>query len=590
MVLSNHSHSNALPSSPTRSMTISATPLATLFPYAFPPNKRANTLAIKNALAALLTPSQGQRYWTLLCSLLTGRISRDEFEFGWVSELDLDESDEGEGELARRVEELHNALLLSILYNTTRAAQPPAGVLHAGWGNKRKRGSEESGQVSLLYGLATPGDAREDPLGEVQGKQKRVKAIVGGMTMAERRRIKAIHAASLKEQQANKNKTATAAALASTINPATPPPPPSAAGLKTPNMQPQELARIQSTPTLLESRELPDLQTMQDRMLGQAYMYAAASAAQEAKREAALAATVPPTQPQKSQQVLQIEPQASMLACVALNVSALLSLCRSSVLMTLPRQHYMRDILTTLIDLAPVAQNAGVTKKQAVSLRDSQLHKNKKATITALQMSSLIQSAPSLLHAQNMPSVERFLAHQHLRSRLPASSASSGDPPRIVKRELDTPTEEAMVQSQIKPEEPADMSMDIDPALLSPPKPNGSQAKTESLEMSLEAMLFPESVQPEKVTDNGVREKDGELDLPKKKKKVIVLDDDDEEGENQRPTTTAGRKGSVHAVAQSDESDEENEDDKRRGIEVRGRKELYELLASILQKGKNLRT
>ena len=41
---------------------------------------RADTLALKEALAELLPPEQGQDYWNALGNLLVGRITRDEWE------------------------------------------------------------------------------------------------------------------------------------------------------------------------------------------------------------------------------------------------------------------------------------------------------------------------------------------------------------------------------------------------------------------------------------------------------------------------------------------------------------------------------
>ena len=93
--------------------------LTAAYPLPFPPPaaaKRANTLLLKHKLADLLTPEQGEAYWTLLCSLLTGKITREEFELGWAEHLSEAEAALGPGEL----EYVHNSLLFSILYNTSK--------------------------------------------------------------------------------------------------------------------------------------------------------------------------------------------------------------------------------------------------------------------------------------------------------------------------------------------------------------------------------------------------------------------------------------------------------------------------------------
>jgi hypothetical protein len=100
--------------------------------------------------------------------------------------------------------QLHNALLLSILYNTTRPTLPPSSVRHTGW-HKRKRdklgnkledsdpkrrqikakvmalGKKERGDIKALA-LVTgsvadvKGNARVDPIGMKQGRQEALRA------------------------------------------------------------------------------------------------------------------------------------------------------------------------------------------------------------------------------------------------------------------------------------------------------------------------------------------------------------------------------------------------------------------------------
>jgi hypothetical protein len=44
------------------------------------PGKRADTLAIKEALAQYLSPQDGRLYWAALVDFLTGKITREEWD------------------------------------------------------------------------------------------------------------------------------------------------------------------------------------------------------------------------------------------------------------------------------------------------------------------------------------------------------------------------------------------------------------------------------------------------------------------------------------------------------------------------------
>lgn len=167
-------------------------PLTPAYPYPFPPPptvKRANTLLIKHKLVELLPPELGEIYWSLLCSLITGKITREEFELGWNEHLAA--ASEGAGVIDStggrqhainhdELAYLHNALLLSILYNTTKPTLPPASVAHQGWTSKRKRG-----------GIDAMGEGPgADPLGEHARKRRRLKRLVAGMTKGEKKRLR----------------------------------------------------------------------------------------------------------------------------------------------------------------------------------------------------------------------------------------------------------------------------------------------------------------------------------------------------------------------------------------------------------------
>ena len=82
---------------------------------------------------------------------------------------------------------MHNALLLSILYNTTRASLPPAALQHSGW-HKRKRDKD---------GSKVP---ERDP------KRRKVKATVMAIGKRERAELKMLGLAPRKESEREKLK------------------------------------------------------------------------------------------------------------------------------------------------------------------------------------------------------------------------------------------------------------------------------------------------------------------------------------------------------------------------------------------------
>lgn len=53
-------------------------PLPSLLPLPEEGVKRADVLALKLRLAALLSPGEGQRYWTALVGFMQGKINREE--------------------------------------------------------------------------------------------------------------------------------------------------------------------------------------------------------------------------------------------------------------------------------------------------------------------------------------------------------------------------------------------------------------------------------------------------------------------------------------------------------------------------------
>ncbi|MBW0509685.1 hypothetical protein O181_049400 [Austropuccinia psidii MF-1] len=103
--------------------------------YPPPPDKRADSLAIKQAIAQSLSEQDGVAYWSLLVSFIKGKLDRIQFESQTQQILN-----------SEKLVGLHNALILSILYNTTRPDSPPLNppdrpnlyTTGEGW-HKRKR-------------------------------------------------------------------------------------------------------------------------------------------------------------------------------------------------------------------------------------------------------------------------------------------------------------------------------------------------------------------------------------------------------------------------------------------------------------------
>ena len=84
--------------------------------------KRADVLSLKTRLCALLPDELGAEYWAALCAFIQGRCTRA--ELSRVTSLALK---------SHEARDLHNQLVLAILFNTTRQTRPPAQFRHAGW-------------------------------------------------------------------------------------------------------------------------------------------------------------------------------------------------------------------------------------------------------------------------------------------------------------------------------------------------------------------------------------------------------------------------------------------------------------------------
>ncbi|OAV96244.1 hypothetical protein PTTG_03453 [Puccinia triticina 1-1 BBBD Race 1] len=227
--------------------------------YPPPPNKRADTLAIKQAIADALSEDDGRAYWASLVKFLTGKLDRTEFE-AQTARLLQSESLVG----------LHNALILSILYNTTRPDPATTNPLKdpetppttgEGW-HKRKRPPAPPVAPPKIKTKSV----EKDP------KKRKLKEAVMALGHRERNRLKQI--ASLKEEELVK------------LNAQQPLPRPLSACQylypeRTENVMSTPLAskmkissstlyqdymRCQQAPVCSESKQLPDFDTLKDRM------------------------------------------------------------------------------------------------------------------------------------------------------------------------------------------------------------------------------------------------------------------------------------------------------------------------------------
>ncbi|BGO93752.1 hypothetical protein NBRC10512_006563 [Rhodotorula toruloides] len=245
---------------------------------AAPPAKRTNLVELKLRLAELLTPEQGAVYWAGLGDFVCGRINRQEWDEVLKRAFGKDR--------ARRAEavKLHNALLLAILYNTTRPFLPPSSVRHSGFHprgakkrglaageggeveEKRRRllkdkvmalGRRERGDVKLLgtasAGPASASSGRGKGLAAVEEERKRkrrageaLSEAMGGASRGGGGRIEMDGV-----PRALREREKEGAPLPPTLS--------------------QDYLRLVQTPLCCESRVLPDSETLRDRMTATAY-------------------------------------------------------------------------------------------------------------------------------------------------------------------------------------------------------------------------------------------------------------------------------------------------------------------------------
>ncbi|KPV73749.1 uncharacterized protein RHOBADRAFT_54934 [Rhodotorula graminis WP1] len=142
------------PPAPAPAASTAITSIAALLPApAHPPPKRTDTVALKLRLAELLDPDHGHLYWTGLGDFVAARINRAEWDDVLRRAFGPDQA------VRDQAFKLHNALLLSILYNTTRPFLPPSSVRHSGF---HPRGAKKRGAGGLTGDGAGLASAAED--------------------------------------------------------------------------------------------------------------------------------------------------------------------------------------------------------------------------------------------------------------------------------------------------------------------------------------------------------------------------------------------------------------------------------------------
>ncbi|KAH9813885.1 transcriptional regulator of RNA polII, SAGA, subunit-domain-containing protein [Melampsora americana] len=223
-------------------------------------NSRSDTLAIKQKLIELIKPEDGIQYWSSFKNFIKAKIDRREFEEDVSRILNSDQ-----------LVGLHNSLVLSILYNTTRPESPPINppgrpnlyTTGQGW-YKRKRVQTPINQTNK---------SSKSKLEELDSKKRKLKESVLSLGQRERNRIKQIPKEKEKEKEYHQkhsnlyhsknlpidylvrekvdNVTNTLLASKMKISSST---------------LYQDYMRCQQAPLCSESKQLPDSDTLKDRM------------------------------------------------------------------------------------------------------------------------------------------------------------------------------------------------------------------------------------------------------------------------------------------------------------------------------------
>ncbi|KAG0250252.1 hypothetical protein DFQ27_009496 [Actinomortierella ambigua] len=187
---------------------------------------RQDVLLLKQQLAEALGEN-GPAYWQALTDFVCGKLNRQEFDF--YANLYL----------SRENAPLHNKFILANIHNAQKDAPPPRSR-SVGWA-KGKKGKD-----------GKPLDKEKDP------KQRKVKNQVLSLSKAERERIKTLKSKG-KDTTGFKTKLKEHRILK---------------GAQPPFPQPSALAEYNrglNTPLCFDSKEIPDFESLRDRMTAVAY-------------------------------------------------------------------------------------------------------------------------------------------------------------------------------------------------------------------------------------------------------------------------------------------------------------------------------
>ncbi|GAA5912735.1 Hfi1p [Sporobolomyces salmoneus] len=263
------------PTGPRASSPPSALSLPALLPSStqnHSPPKRADLISIKQRLAQLLAPRPdlGELYWSGLTEFILGKITRA--ELGEVLERCFIKSTD-------RIQaiNLHNALLLSILYNTTRPTLPSSSIRHTGF---NPRGTKKRNLLTLLGQGGYEGDEETE---QQEQRRKKIKKVVLRVGKRERAEIKANANNIVKKEdgiggEGNQETVGNALkasrggqeTLANGFLPKAYKEDSEQGNTASSNFT-QDYNRLIQAPLCCESRSLPDADTLRDRMLLIAY-------------------------------------------------------------------------------------------------------------------------------------------------------------------------------------------------------------------------------------------------------------------------------------------------------------------------------
>lgn len=198
-----------------------------------------------------------------------------------------------------------------------------------------------------------------------------------------------------------------------------------------------------------------------------------------------------------------VDMEASGLAIVALDASG--SLMLSQTRLTPGAQAYLKDLLAALVAVTPTPAGApdGTSNSETSA-------KELLQTITKGNLLDLFETAPSCLHAPQIGSVERFMAHQHLYDLPPpalrARRLDKSLRARVAAAEDTKGARHETANAEVKEEEDGEEDGDANMEASSRHAPSLQQQAPDSGPTGwLEASLFPELPPSDKSESQGLK-------------------------------------------------------------------------------------